>query len=112
MASEHAVLMLAGSSVPIDVVDVDGHEGMSQLFSATVRGRSSLDDGTPLEPKTLAGSDAKLVLHDSFQATRTLHAVVKRARTRLYDDGSVWLTVELVPAAWLLTLGRNCRSFQ
>lgn len=104
---EHATLEVAGSE--LEVVDVDGREQVSELYSITVRCRAMR--GAP-RPRDVTGGPAALALFDSFDATRRISAVISRARTAFHPDGSIWLHVDLRPAAWLLTRGRNCRSFQ
>lgn len=105
--TEHATLTLGGTE--LEVVDVDGHEAISQLFAIRVRCRAV---GQAPRPKEIVGGEASLDLFDSFGSTRGVKAIVAKAHTSFHDDGTIWLSAELRPAAWLLTRGRNCRSFQ
>jgi type VI secretion system secreted protein VgrG len=105
--TEHATLTLGGAA--LEVVDVDGREAVSELYRIDVRCRTM---GQAPRPKAIAGGEALLALFDSFGSTRSVNAIVSRAKTSFHHDGSIWLTAELRPAAWLLTRGRNCRSFQ
>ena len=105
--TEHATLTLAGSTV--EVVDVDGHEGLSQLFKITVRSNAT---EAALRPSAIVGATASLSLFDGFGSTRTVGAIIASAKSSYHDDGSIWLTTVLRPAAWMQTRGRNCHSFQ
>ena len=105
--SEHANLTVAGSTV--EVMNVDGHEGLSQLFEIAV---DSTATSSGLRPSSIVGQEASLTLHDGVSATRTISAIVARARSSYHDDGNLRLHTILRPAAWLLTRGRNCHSFQ
>ena len=81
--TEHATLTLGGTE--LEVVDVDGHEAISQLFAIRVRCRAV---GQAPRPKEIVGGEASLDLFDSFGSTRGVKAIVARVyHTASWLDG-------------------------
>jgi type VI secretion system secreted protein VgrG len=104
---EHASLTIDGHAH--EVVALTGEEALSTLFRFEVTCALA---GPPPDPAALLGHPTEIVLHDGFGVSRHVHGIVSAAEVVPGDDGRGELVVEIRPAAWRLTLGRDCRVFQ
>jgi type VI secretion system secreted protein VgrG len=103
---EHASLKIAGTD--FEVVDLDGREAVDELFELKLLCRAQVGAQRPGE---LIGAEASVTLFDGYGASRVISGLVTEAVSTCYDDGSVTLACTVRSAAYLLLLGRNCRTF-
>ena len=106
-AREHASLWIDGRS--FEVVTLTGREAISALFTYEITCSGGVLGASPDE---LVGALATVELYDGFGASRRVHGLVTAAEHRAFDDGNAIYSVTVRPAAYPLTLGRNCRVFQ
>lgn len=92
----------------LDALELTAVEGLHRLYRFELRVRSSA--GGP-SPSALVNTTAQVLLNDGLGNSRTLGGLVTQARNEIFDDESATLLLTLQPAAYLLTLGRNCRVF-
>jgi type VI secretion system secreted protein VgrG len=104
---EHATLQIDDED--IEVVEVSGREGLSELFRFDIVCRSDRSDHTLSD---WMGAAATLTLQDGFGARRLITGVVSEAASRLSDDGSAEITITLRPSVYPQSLGSDCRVFQ
>jgi type VI secretion system secreted protein VgrG len=107
MQVEHASFAIGGR--PLEVVKVDGEEGVSRLFRFVIT--CAVDAETPT-PDELVSSEAELTLRDGYLADRKIRGLVAEASVEVSDDGSATLVAVLRPKVFALTLGRDCYAFQ
>jgi type VI secretion system secreted protein VgrG len=112
---EHAALEIDGAM--LEVASVDGEETLSRLFRYEVVCTLG-DDGvipvpraSPFDPAALLGLAAHLTLLDGFGTSRSIHGIVTEAVRGASNDARATLAVTVRPAAFLFTLGRDCRVF-
>jgi type VI secretion system secreted protein VgrG len=112
---KHAAAKLEVSGTSYDCVRVQGVEALSTLF----RYHLVLEVPLPLPPlATVLGADATLVFDTDVGASRRVTGIVAEARARATDEardgrggrerGSGRIDLVLRPAAYALTLGRDC----
>ena len=104
---EHVELSIDGQ--PYEVLALDSTEAVSELFRIAILCVSS---ETGPKPFDLLGKEVSILLRDGYGNSRPVEAIVAEARTRVFDEGKTLLTVVARPAAYRLTLGRDCRVFQ
>ena len=102
---EHITLTIAGADV--DVVTMGGREALSELFVFNCVCRSVVG----VEPRTLIGAPAALVLGRAATVHRTIDGVVASAANTMSDHGSAILRVTIRPSVFRHTLGRDSRVF-
>src|SRR5262245_58159179 len=95
--------------VPWEVLRLDGHEGVSRLFSFRLVGRAR--SGAP-PPRALIGGAAVITLRDGFGGERRIHGLVAEAESRVDDSGELELLAVVRPRVYPLTLGRDSRDFR
>lgn len=106
-SSEHVAFDIAGTHY--EVTSLVGTERLSALFEFTV---TCAIDGPPPSANGLIGRTAAITLHDGMGQARTISGIVAAARSSVYDNDQARLAVVVRPAAFALTLGRDCRAFQ
>jgi type VI secretion system secreted protein VgrG len=94
-------------SAAYDVRSVVLSEHIGQPYTATIEVRVA-DHGPP--SRDLLGSDARVEMV-SGSASRSIRGLIRECHLRESHDG-VFLTLQLVPALWLLTQNRDSRIFQ
>src|SRR5262245_38971970 len=94
---------------PWEVLELDGSEAVSSLFTFTLVCRT---DGPAPQPRSLIGGAAVITLRDGFGNERRIHGLVAEAETRADDRGQVELVAVVRPRVYPLTLGRDCRDFR
>ncbi len=104
---EHASFAIGGE--PLEVVKVDGDEGVSRLFRFVIT--CAADPNTP-SPEALVAREAELTLRDGYHGERRITGLIAEASIEASDDGSVTLVAVLRPKVFPLTLGRDCYAFQ
>jgi type VI secretion system secreted protein VgrG len=105
--SERASLEIDGTTY--EVVALDGREAVSRLFAFRITCEATVSDPPP---RALIGGAATITLRSGAGFERRIHGLVARAGSEVFDEGHVELTVEVRPAIYPLTLGRDSRVFQ
>ena len=90
----------------LTLVELSGHEALSQLFGFTLQLVAPATAQVPFD--ALVGSPVTVRLAEG----RFFNGVVSRLGAGARDARSAWYTAELVPRLWLLTLSRGSRVFQ
>lgn len=104
--NEHAHLEVDGA--PVEVRRVAGTEAVDRLFAYRIVGGML---ATSADVGAWHGAPATLTLHDGHGGSRTIAGVVAEAESEVHDDGTMSVTVQLVPRAFMASLGRDCRYF-
>jgi type VI secretion system secreted protein VgrG len=112
---EHAALEIDGAM--LEVASVEGEEALSRLFRYEVvctlgdDGMIPVPGASPFDPAALLGLAARLTLLDGFGTSRSIHGIVTEAMRGASNDARATLAVTVRSAAFLFTLGRDCRVF-
>ncbi|HZO13761.1 MAG TPA: type VI secretion system tip protein TssI/VgrG, partial [Polyangiaceae bacterium] len=101
---KHATLNIENES--FEVAGLTGREGLSELFHFEVVCLSE----DVVDARRWLGRQAVIRLM-SHGAERSVSGVVTRAVRRVSDEGTAMLVFVVRPAAYQLTLGRDCRPF-
>lgn len=115
--STTATLSLPDRDEPQDhsltVVEVQGQEGMSDLFHYVVQAHS--DDGRPLldEAQPNVGESIQLMFHRPNEGTRSVTGIIARVVEHADPLGSdqIHYEINIRPRLWRLTLSRHYRTF-
>ena len=92
----------------LEVVRMNGHEGLSQLFSFELLcGVDGVVDAT-----ALLGRTASITFDDGFGVVRPVSGIIAEAFANSIDTDHTHLSIVVRPAAFKHTLGCDCRSFQ
>lgn len=84
-------------------------EGLSRLFRGDLDLLAPVDK--PVDVEALVGAEAAIVVKQGTVG-RHFHGMVSRFTEVGSDDTFINYRAELVPKAWVLGLGENCRIFQ
>lgn len=107
---ERAVLRLEGPG-SMDLAALRGDEGLSTLFRYEAVCRIQPGGAAP-SPDALLEKSAAFTLRDAFGGERVVTTIVADAELTPHEDGGATLALVLRPAAFVLTLGRDCRTFR
>lgn len=88
---------------------VQGHEGISELYHFTLTMRATSNE---LDAQQVLGQAASVALQVGEDAERQLHGIISRFTYLGSDADFALYSAELVPAMWLLTLGRDRVIYQ
>jgi type VI secretion system secreted protein VgrG len=103
------LLEIDGVRVELDVLQFEGHEGMSQLFEFEVAFASAID----FDFASIVRKGATLTVEVGDDDTsRLIKGIVSRAEQTNVGRKSSEYRLTLVPHAWLLLHRMDCRIFQ
>lgn len=105
MNHEHVTMTVSGA--PLEVTKLDADEELSTLFRYQV----VCSDGGPVPARQRVGAAAVITLRDAYGSMRTVHGTVCSARRSMGDEDLETLVLEIRPAVFALSLGRDQRAF-
>jgi type VI secretion system secreted protein VgrG len=107
---------ISGKDYETRVVDFNAVEGISSTFEVNVtlasESKIAFDDVAGLEALLTLGPGIDGSSRSSEDTNRYFHGIINKFK-RIGDNGDFHIyRLQVVPALWLLTLERDCRTFQ
>lgn len=110
--TQESALLTVQTALGKDVLlldSVQGQEGISELYCFALRMRSPFSD---LDAKQVLGKAASITMKIGDDIERELHGIISRFSYLGSDADFAHYSAELVPAMWLMTLGRDRVIYQ